>query len=202
MLTFDEPSHTYRWGGDLVPNVTRALALVTDLSRVDPDRLEIARQEGVAMHAMVDLLHKGTLDEDNLPDWLRPRLAGYRKFAADTGFRCFASEHRMYHPTYRYAGTCDMVGELHLPQGHRKLIDVVAMIDLKRSFAGGRVIGFQLAAYAELWNLWVERPLRIKKRFALKLHDDGTYAIEPFDDPQDFSHFLTILNFQRLKETL
>jgi hypothetical protein len=55
MLTFDEASHTYFWAGRRVPNVTRVIAHLTDYSKIDPDRLRIAQDEGKAVHKMVEL---------------------------------------------------------------------------------------------------------------------------------------------------
>lgn len=189
-LTFDEASHTYRYRGVVVPNVTRVLGSLIDLSHVDPEKLEHARQEGVAMHRMSDLHFKGELHIPSLPDWLVPRLAALKRFVSETGFRVVASEQKLYHPTYAYAGTFDLVGHIPVKNG-RLYRDVTACVDLKRSFFAGRVTGLQTAGYALLWE--DQGHPRIQRRLALKLHANGTYATDLFEDPADRSVFLAAL---------
>jgi post-segregation antitoxin (ccd killing protein) len=138
MLTFDEGPHLYRWNGEPVPSVTQIIKPLSSFDHVDPDVLERARQEGVAVHKMVELACRDELDEPGLPEWLRPYLAAWRAFVAETGFVLDASEERVYHLDYRYAGTLDLRGRTRVhPRG---------LFDLKRSFAAGRAIGVQLAA--------------------------------------------------------
>lgn len=191
MLTFDPERHEYRWQGALVPNVTRILAPLVDLSMIPPDVLENARQEGIAMHKMVELDAAGDLDVDGLPDWLRPRHAAWRKFLADTGFEVIASEQQVYHPVYRYAGTLDLIGRV--PSGE------VWLPDLKRSFAAGAVIGLQTSAYEAAWRA-VDKALKKLRRFGLRLLESGDYRLERFEQPDDFQTFLALLTVYRWRE--
>lgn len=195
-LTFDEASHTYRYRGVVVPNVTRVLAPLLDLSHVDPEKLEHARQEGVAMHRMVELYCKGELHVPSLPDWLVPRLAAFKAFVAETGFVILASEQKLYHPTFAYAGTFDLFGRMPVKQG-RVYRDATSCVDLKRSFFAGRVTGLQTAAYALLWE--AQGNPRAERRLALKLHADGSYATDLFEDPADRSVFLAALTLHKWK---
>ncbi len=197
MLTFDPEAHRYFWNGQPVPGVTSVLAPLTDYSRIPADRLERARQEGIAIHKTVELHAKGDLDEDSLPDWLRPRLAAFKKFMVDTQFEIRGSEQQVYHSAYGYAGTLDLAGAMVIPEG-RRTKRVGALIDVKRSFAAGDVIGYQLAAYMAAVN---DTPApTITHRYALQLREDGTYRLEHFPNPNDFAAFLTCLNFRRLME--
>ena len=201
-LTFDPVEHRYFWNGAPVTNVTRALGLLSDWSKVDPVVLENARQEGVDQHRMVELYMKDDLDEATLPEWLVPRLAAFKSFKAATGFLCIESELRVYNPRYAYAGTTDLIGTINITLG-RHSGTVVACIDLKRSFAGGRVIGYQLAAYTDAWNKTrVNAAEYVTHRYALKLHADGQFRLEPYTDRADIDHFLTCLRFYNLKESL
>lgn len=189
MLTFDEASHTYRYAGRVVPNVTRILAGLTDYSAIPADVLARAQAEGTAIHKTVELYLAGDLDEDALPDWLRPRLAAFRSFQADTQFAVAGSERRVYHATYNYAGTLDLAGTLSVGR-HR----VGAVIDIKRNFTAGPAIGLQLAAYLAAHNDEMGKdPLRLTHRFALQLRDDGGYRLQPFEDRTDFATFLASL---------
>ena len=190
MLTFDEAKHEYRWLGERVPNVTLLLSPLIDLSYIPADTLEIARQKGTAVHKMVELDSKGDLDEDALPAWMRPALEQWRKFVAETRFRLSGSEFRVYHPTYRYAGTLDLFGFVH---------DEPAFIDVKRSFAGGAAIGLQLAAYQQGY-IAQEKTGKHAKRYALKLNEVGPYRLEPFTNPNDWNTFLALLQIHRWRE--
>ena len=193
-LTFDEPSHVYRWNGEPVPNVTRILSGLTDYSRIPPERLEIARQEGKAVHKMVELECDDLLNVADLPEWLKPRFRAWNKFRSESGFVAFLSERPMYHPLYGYAGTPDLAGEAPRLKGVRGPV----LLDIKRSLYGGPVIGLQTAAYAELLAADKAYP-RIRHRFALVLGDD-TYKLEPFTDESDKGAFLAFLTTHRWRE--
>lgn len=199
MLTFDAETHRYYWMGKHVPNVTSILHLIIDLSKIKFDVLEAARLEGNDMHRMVELEVGGDLDEAALPEWLRPRLAAFRRFRSETGFDPSLSEHRVYHRKHGYAGTLDLVGRMRVPAG-RTTAHQPVLIDLKRSFAAGRAIGLQTAAYANA--LMSEGWDPIHHRVALRLLADGSYRLEPFDAPTDFAHFLSVFTAFKLKESL
>lgn len=186
-LTFRAEDHTYWIGEQWVPNVTLILEPLTDYSRIPPAALERARQEGVHIHHTIELYVKGDLDEDTLPEWLQPRLAAFKKFQQEAGFVMEGSEQRVHHPAHGYAGTFDLTGVI----GRER-----AVIDIKRSFFAGAVIGLQTAAYLEAENARrrVAKLPKIKGRFALQLKADGAYRLEEFDAPHDFATFIGLLN--------
>lgn len=189
-LTFDEGPHIYRFNGAVVPGVTSVLKdLVT--YRVDPEALERARQEGVAVHKMVELDCADNLDVDGLPDWLKPRYDAWQKFLRETRFKLVASERRIYHPLYRYAGTLDLEGFVH---------DDPAIVDIKRSLFMGEVIGLQTSAYAAARDHEKPKAERIKYRAALRLLERGDYKLEPYNDPSHFTVFLACLTRHQFKE--
>lgn len=196
MLEFDEPSHVYKWDGQIVPNVTRIISPLSDYSRIPDAVLEKARQEGVHIHRMVEWDCLGVLVVDTLPEWMRPYFAAWRKFVAESGFKLIASEQKIYHRTYRYAGQLDLEGTLPLLRIKRP-----AILDIKRSFYAGPAIGVQLAAYKAARDSETKGDARPDKRFGLKLQPNGEYRLEEFADPEDFGTFLgclSILNW-RLK---
>jgi hypothetical protein len=196
MLTFEEESHTYQWNGMGVPNVTRILDPLVDYTHIPRDRLDIARQEGNAIHKMIELDCRDELDVDALPAWMRQRYEAWRRFLRDTQFKVIMSEHRVYNTTYRYAGTFDLFGEF--PK-------FPAFIDIKRSFFAGPVIGLQTAAYLACDHFegapecFRPDPSRMSKvrRFALQVNDDSYYRLEPFEDRNDFNVFLAALTLYR-----
>lgn len=199
MLAFDEAKHEYRWNGAVVPHVTGVIAPFVNYSMVPRDTLELARQKGQHVHRMVELHAQGKLDEDSLPDWMRPILAQWLKFVADTGFIVLATERRVYHPQYDYAGTLDLRG---IMRNHAKYRGH-GILDIKRSFMAGPITGLQTAAYAEADDINPDPPgwhERVAWRGALKLNENGPYRFEPFEKKSDFSEFLVCLTYQRLKE--
>lgn len=195
MLEFDQAAHRYTWNGVHVPNVTSILAPLTSYDRIPEHVLKHAQDEGIAIHKMVELDCYGDLDVDELPAWMRGHYDAWKRFLADTGFEFIASEHRVFHPQYRYAGTLDLAGMLKLTFGATG----VSIIDVKRSFFAGASIGLQVAAYAEAWNKAHDKALHAKSRYALQLRADGTYRLEPFEDKADFSVFLALLTIQNWK---
>ena len=199
MLAFDEPSHTYTWKGKPVTNVTRALAPLTDFSRIDPDVLETARQKGVAVHRMIELHAAGTLDADNLPEWMRPAHAFWLKFVDEAGVEIVASEQRVYHRIYAYAGTLDLVLRMRGMSG-------LGVVDVKRSLAYTPAVRLQTAAYREAWNNGRTKVDGYAEWCgALRLNETQPYRFAPFIGPKfadDMTMFLTSLRFQRDGEIL
>ena len=200
-LTFDTSTHVYRWHGARVPSVTQVLALINDYSKVDPVALEKARQEGEDMHLMAELHFRSDLDEATLPEWLAPRLAALRRFVDETGFEPLAVESRMYHPTYQYAGTADLIGRLPRFRVGRIEKPIIACIDLKRSFFAARSLGLQTAGYAAMWNTANPRQ-PVVRRFGLRLLATGAYDLFACDRKDDFANFLSCLCVTRLKESI
>lgn len=183
MLTFNAERHEYHFNGVRVPNVTSVLADLTDLSMIPSAALETARQKGVACHRMVELDAKGDLDEATLPEWMAPVLVEWRKFVRESGFRVIDSEKKVYHQTYRYAGTLDLYGEMR---------GAPAYIDVKRSFMAGNVIGLQLAAYRAA-DSNEHKGRRAAQRYALRLKEGEPYRMQAFADPNDFNVFTACL---------
>lgn len=198
MLTFEEEGHRYFWSGTPVPNVTRIIGHLTDYSRIPPDQLRRAQEEGTANHKLVELDCKNDLDVASIPEWQKGVYQAWCRFKDDTGFECWASEHRIFHSGYRYAGTLDITGLL------RKLARVKGpvLIDVKRSLYAGPVIGLQTAAYLAAWNQDM-KDSRIPEanRFALVLKKDGTYRLEQYSAREDFQVFLAQLITYRWRET-
>lgn len=192
LLEFDEPSHIYRWSGRVVPSVTTVIKDLTDYSRIPPAVLEKARQEGVQIHKMVELDCRQELDESTLPEWIEPHFAAWRKFVAHKRIEVLLSEHRVFHPGFWYAGTLDLLvymdGELSL-------------IDVKRSFAGGKAIGVQLAGYSGALAVEMGKKPKPIRRYGLRLKPNGEPQLREFINPTDWNVFLACLTVRNFKES-
>lgn len=178
-LAFDESSHTYSIGGSMLPSVTQILQQLTDFSRVPPDVLAAKAALGTRVHAACEYDDEGDLDESSVDADVEPYLQGYRRFLADTRARVVCNEQRVWHATYRYAGTLDRV---MIIDGERWLIDI------KTSIATPATAGPQTAAYlAALGDRSVTR------RGALRLRPDATYRLDALTGADDWSVFLACL---------
>jgi hypothetical protein len=191
-VTFEPIGHIYRCAGRVIPHVTGVLDGLTDYSMVVPHHMEIARQRGTAVHALVEFTAQGI--PCDTPEWMTPVAEYWDQFCAESGFRMIASERRVYHPTYDYAGTLDLVCELP-----KTKLKGVGILDVKRSFMGGKTIGYQTAAYAEAYQAGGGE--KINWRAALRLREDSPYRLATYPDKGDFSKFLTCLAYMRLKES-
>lgn len=196
MLTFDPEAHQYFWQGKPVVNVTRVIGDLIDLSGIPADTLETARQQGVAIHSMVELDCKDDLDVETLPEWMRGHHEAWRKFRADTGFELLASERRLYHPKIGYAGTLDLAGVMPNLRTSR----FPAIVDVKRSLYADPAAGVQTAAYEDAWNATEPIAHRARERYGLQLRANGTYRLHQFGDASDFNVFLACLTTYRWKE--
>ena len=194
MLTFDTEQHQYFWHGVLVPNVTRVIAHLTDYSHIKPDMLKCAQDEGIAIHAMVDLDCKNDLVLP-VPEWMTGRYKAWCRFKEETGFECWGSEFRMFDMLLGVAGTLDIVGVLH----NLKKIRGGAIIDVKRSLYAGPAIGLQTAGYERLWSSDKTRD-KTRHRFALELRDNETYRLTPCEDADDAVAFLACVQQLKWKE--
>jgi len=112
-LKFDEETHTYTVGGEVLPSVTQILkaARLIDYSMIPQPILQAAARRGRAVHQVLELLDNDLLDPASEID---AEIAGYVgaaiQFYRDTQFEPHLVEFRNYHRTYRYAGTLDRTG--------------------------------------------------------------------------------------------
>jgi|SRR3990167_1470360 len=187
MLEFNEAAHVYKWDGNPVPNVTGIIAPLTKMWLSGKD-LERARQEGKAIHKMVELECRDILDVTNIPEWMEGYLAAWLSFKAFTGFQLVASEWRGFEPNQRYAGTLDLDGVMTKFKHPGP-----CLIDIKRSLAGAPAVGVQLAGYQGLVQ-------GHRLRYGLQLREDGEYRLKEYTDPQDRAVFLACLTLHRWRE--
>ena len=181
MLTVDEASHTYRFGGQVVPGVTSILAPLSNFDRVPKHVLDAASAFGKAVHLACELDDLGALDESALDPELSPYLQGWRKFSADHQVKWPFIESPVYHSTMRYAGTLDRLG---LVNGELTVVDIKSSVQLYPS------VGPQLAAYASA------KGVPDAKRMAVQLKPDGTYVAKPYTDPTDWPVFCSLLTLR------
>ena len=183
MLTFDDPSHTYRWNGAIVPSVTQILRPLSDFSDIPPAILERKRAIGVAVHKACELIDHGTLDAATISPEIAGYVVAYREFLITKRPEWLFNESQVFNPSYRYAGTLDRAGSLDGP----------ALLDLKTG-PESAAIGVQLAAYLKAATMPPDT-----RRYSLHLRDDGTYRLCEHTDRNDWPLFLSLLNLHNWK---
>lgn len=184
VLTFDEASHTYQFGGQLVPGVTSILKPLTNYDSVPAAVLDAASLFGKAVHRACELDDLGELDEAALDAALVPYLHAWRKFSADYDVEWEVIETPMYHQALRYAGTADRIG---------KVRRFSAVVDIKTTYELMPSNGPQLAAYARLHDPVLGNLL---DRIGVQLKADGTYVAKTYKDPTDWPVFASLLTLR------
>ncbi len=184
-LELQEEGHIYTLNGRRLISVTQALAILDDRWKVDPWYLE----RGRLVHLATAYYDRDELDESTVDEKIRPYLDAYVKFREDTGFIPIHIEHKLFHPSYFYAGKLDRVGSF----GYDLLVDL-------KSGTKAKVDGLQGAAY---WELCRVNKIPIKRVFALYLSDNGTYKLEPIEKPKLLLPvFLACLQIAQWKEKI
>lgn len=188
-LHFDAEAHTYTLDGARVPSVTEILS---DLSAreyrfVDRATMERTAWFGQAVHKVIELDIRGTLDVDSLDAALVPYLEKWREFRAHSGFVPLMSEQQVASRRYRYGGTLDLAGELN---GRRCIVDAKRCAGVPRT-AGPQTAGYLLAVN----EMHPDFAPNGCDRYALHLTPSETrgWTLVPFRDPNDSRVFLSAL---------
>ena len=184
-LTFDPVEHRYALNGKPVPNVTSILDSLGfgDFGRVSPGVMEAARARGEDVHSACELLDKGILDWTTVSEEISGYVIAYQKFKHEFNPELLAIEERVYHPTYRFAGTLDRVWRI---RGDIDLTDIKAGTEQAAH-------PMQTAAYRLAWDSGHPPSLAVKRRHALYLRSSGTFDYRLHNGVSDGAAFLAAL---------
>jgi hypothetical protein len=190
LFLFNDERHEYTVDGKVIPSVTQILQDVglIDLSAIPADRLEAAREFGIAVHSACELSDKGELDESTLDDNLVPYLEAWNKFKKDTHIFLLECERPFFSSTYGFAGTPDRIGMISLP----------TIIDIKSTAGLNPITELQTAGYGILYE---ENKIgqRSYNRMGVLLKPDGTYKVHKYRNESDKNSFLSCLAVYNLK---
>jgi hypothetical protein len=200
VLEFIAATHEYRVNGAPVPSVTQLLddaGMTPDYSAIPRPVLEHARERGIHVDLCCDLLDADDLDWRSVHPEALPYVEAWLAFREHEGFTPVASQVPLYHPTYGYAGTADVVGVL---PGARPVV-----VERKTTAKMAATYALQTAGYG-LDGLWYAppgggvlapvpwtRPVRL----GVQLRRDGSYVLVPYDDPEDLAAFLGVVALGR-----
>lgn len=185
MIEFDADSHTYQLAGRAVPSVTEVLKVVEDLSHVDPQTLDQARQFGTDVHRAAELFVAGTLDTDDLDSDVKGCIDALERYLEDMGLEPVATEVIVYSTRHQYAGTMDLLA--------KDWSGYLVEVDYKTSLTRPRAVGPQTAAYEQAYHEMTGTPIE-GGRCCLRLRSDGTYRADPLEDSADWLVFRSALN--------
>ncbi len=197
-LTFDPGPHVYVLDGRPTVSVTgvlKAMGLVK-LGGIPAPILERARTRGQDVHELLHYYNEQDLEPASVDDRYRGYLEAWIRFCEERSFKVLLCERRIASRKHRVCGTLDALGLL---DGYG------ALIDFKTGSPDDVAADLQTAAYEGLARTWalegddtqlaavlaLEEFKRIR-RLAVQLKKDATFHIEPYDDPTDYTKFLTL----------
>lgn len=160
---------------------------------VAPDLMQAALARGRAVHAAIEYLNRGCLDETTVHPLIRGYVASYRAWRAILNPVTIRTEHTWVSDRHRYGGRLDWKASLSGRHSGCWIIDI-------KSGAQSEVDALQTAAY---WALDVEndKPKGPLFRAALYVHRDGSPAtFVPHTDPNDLAVFLSYRNIYEWEE--
>ncbi|HEY1129169.1 MAG TPA: hypothetical protein VGF12_07180 [Roseateles sp.] len=187
-LTFDEPSHTYRVDGRVVPSVTQLLDKLHDFAGVPEEVLEAAKQRGTYVHRMCEMFDKDELDIPLVPVHYRGYLSAWEAFSVEYGPQWQGIEFQDFSRLFGYAGTMDRCGTLPLkyPPTTRWVVDI------KTSADAHPVWGMQTAAYRQI-KAEADASYALARRATVQLRADGRFKFLPWDEPTDWPAFQSLI---------
>lgn len=184
----NESDHTYWLGEEEIPGVTD---VITDARLVNHEwATDFARDRGSEVHKAIHYWLEGDLDLDTLPEMYQGYLAAARRAIDELELEVIASEQRVFHPVYRYAGTADLIA---------RRAEGVVMIDFKTAFDPPPATALQVAAYAEAWQHMTGE--EVSDQWSIGLSSEGRYRLHnyPLRVPE-FDSFLAALSIYNLKK--
>lgn len=196
-LEFDAEDHRYELvSADgtrrVLPSVTTILRTVglVDFGMVNRDVLERARARGERVHRALHYYAEGTLDWSSVSDIDRPYVEAGAFFLSASLFKPLGMEHRLWSPTYGYAGTTDLYGWWD---------GQPAVADYKSGDWRDARADLQLAAYAAALREqppveWIDvTPTTPIVRISVEVKRTGKVSTMVHRDPCDFARFQAAL---------
>ena len=164
-LLFREKDHVYILDGERLPCVSDLCRFISrDIYKETPVwMMEAAAGRGTAVHKATEELDntKGVCVDDEYA----PYVQAYAKFLQEHDVVWELSEHSLWHPQHRYAGTIDRYGTVD---------GLKTLVDLKTTY---RVYKPLCTASLNLYRMLLEaRGRAVERLMILHLKKDGTYS--------------------------
>jgi hypothetical protein len=165
-LLFREKDHVYMLDGERLPCVSDLCRFISrDIYKETPVwMMDAAAERGTAVHKATE-----ELDRTNgvrVDDEYAPYVQAYAKFLQEHDVVWELSEHSLWHPQHRYAGTIDRYGTVD---------GLKTLVDLKTTY---RVHKPLCTASLNLYRMLLEaRGRAVERLMILHLKKDGTYSL-------------------------
>ena len=185
---FDARTHTYRFHGRQVPNVTSIMQPWSPFLLVEEEVLEAARVFGTAVHDAIHADNIGELDDSTLTPDVLACVNSWRELLDDLRASPIYSELRVYSRSLDYAGTLDTIVALKGTKEPR-------LFDVKTGSTVPKTVGPQTAAYNEAFKEMMQRG-RGMRRYCAHIQTDK-YRLIPLKDPRDWDVFKAALTVHR-----
>ena len=189
-IDFDSARHIYSIDGKQYPSVTTVLQEtgINDMSNINPEILQKASNFGLAVHKLLELSIKGTLDITSVDEPLKPYMAHWNDFVMNHKVEVINSELMLVDKSLQFAGTIDVVAKVN---------GALSLIDFKTSTMILPHYYLQTAGYK---ILAIANGIDIVNRYILKLEPDK-YKVEWCKaEVYDRSMFTSVLNIWHYKK--
>jgi hypothetical protein len=197
VITFVPDTHEYfDASGQRWPSVTETLERVglVDFSSIPKPIRLAALARGSRVHRAAHFLTEGTLDWNSVADEEKGYVEACALFLATSEFEIAGQERLVWHPKYRYAGTTDAFGWWR---------GQLALADWCTGDLHDAAKCFQTSAYAEALRCnppaeWLDfTPTSPIVRVGVRLHKNGKFTPDVYDDPNDWMKFLAAVTIVR-----
>ena len=181
IFTFDEPTHTYRLNGIILPSVSQILK---ETGFVNTEFFtEEGKIRGTETHKACWYYDEDDFSWDNVDESLHGYVQAYINFKKEADFVPWFIEKKLYSKLYMFGCTPDRAGRL----GNNPN----AIVEIKTGVPG---IWASLQTAAQKIVLEEAYPERgFHKRFSVQLKEDGKYKLLPYKDQSDKNIFLSAL---------
>lgn len=190
-LTLDEDTHTYCLNGINLPSVSEIIRPLSDriYGNIDMNILQKAAQKGTDVHFDIQQY----LETGWMPDPGSERYGyflGFLEWWEKNQYSVIETEQKMYHKSFLYAGTTDLIAFDEREQLH--LIDFKTTVD-----AHPKLWSVQLTAYEKQLEQIVPGYTHRIKTHVIQLFRDGYHKDVPLSDESNtFMACMIIHNFK------
>lgn len=181
VLTFDEDTHTYKYGDRIAPSVTQILG---SLGFIEDEFFTLESQiRGKLVHKITELYDDDSLDMETVDPRLKGYLDAWIAFCNAVSFVPTMIEKRVFNAHLFYAGTLDRKGVNG--KGKSVLLDIKTGVPA--IFHAFQLGGYTLCEDAD-------------ELLTVYLKEDGKFRVEEHDKKKSIPGWLNIVQTYNIRE--
>lgn len=168
-LVFDDPTHTYRLDGLVIPSVSAIMEPLSKAkySRISEKTLDRAACKGTSVHNSIENWIKFEIED--VPPEYKGYFDAFLKWWERYQPAVIGSEVRLCHRIMRYGGTGDLVAYIN---GHLNLVDFKTTYTISNM-----TCGVQLEGYAQAL---ASMGVKVERKHILHLTKDGRFDFREY----------------------